>query len=122
MSAFVGEPTGAFAAFASLDDDMVKLVAYTIVSVRRDEEQVMPGEFARDQIIVLDRMTEEQVVALIIARYTSSQEYQDFTPEFKEAHAKYLRVYYVVTRRWPREPLRAEEREIKILQEISSRI
>jgi hypothetical protein len=120
MSAFIGEPVGAFAAFTNLDDEQVKLVAYTIVSLRRDRERIMPG--GKDQILVLGRMTEEQFVAQLIAQYTASESYLSIPEEQRRAEEKYLRVFYVVSRRWAREPMKFEERQVKVLEEIKDRL
>jgi hypothetical protein len=35
---------------------------------------------------------------------------------------KYLRVYYVVSHRWPREPMKFEEREIGVLRGIRNNL
>jgi hypothetical protein len=120
MSTFIGEPIGAFAEFTRLDDEMVKLVAYTIVSLRRGHEHIMAG--GKDQILVLEKLTEEQFVARLIAQYTSSSNFLDLPEAEREADQKYLRVYYVVSRRWPREPKKFEERQIKVLGEIKDRL
>ena len=126
MSTFIGEPIGAFAEFTNLDDEMVKLVAYTIVWLRRDEEIIAPG--GRDQMLVVDRMTEEKFVARLISKYLAEVDDMDLSDKDKEkvaelkADPRYLRVYYVVSRRWPREPLKFEERQIKILSQIQERL
>lgn len=117
-----GEPTAAFAAFTDLNDEKVKLVAYTIVSLRRGEERIMPGEFARNQMLVTERLTEEQLVAEIIGRYTASKDYVDIPKDVRDKERKYLRVYYVVSRRWDREPLRFEERQLDVLETIVNKI
>jgi hypothetical protein len=125
MSALVAPP--AFGDFTRLDDEMVKLVAYTIVSLLRDKEIIMPE--GKDQILVIDSMTEEQFVAQIIAHYTESKAYLPdpvtgiglSEEEFLE-NRRYLRVYYVVSQRWPREPMKFEERQIRTLEEIKDRM
>jgi hypothetical protein len=106
----------------SLRDGSVKLVAYTIVSVKRDEERVMPG--GEGTIVVTENMTGAAFVSWIVARYVQSEGYRkDAYPGLADAEKerkaseeqKYLRVYYVVSHRWPREPLRFEEREVEAL-------
>lgn len=108
-----------------LSDDTVKLVAYTIVSVKRDEERVMPG--GEGTLVVTDGMSGEAFVTWIIAKYMQSEEFRkDAYPGLgreeweKRARAerKYLRVHYVVSRRWPRQPLKFEERQTEALGEI----
>jgi hypothetical protein len=121
MSALVAPP--AFGDFTKLDDEMVKLVAYTIVSLLRDKEIIMPK--GKDQVLVVDSMTPEQFVAQIIAHYTESKDYLPdpvtniglSEEQFRE-NQRYLRVYYVVSQRWPREPMKFEERQIRTLEEI----
>lgn len=113
-----------------LNDEAVKLIAYTIVSVKRDAERVMPeGE---GTIIVTDRMNEPAFISWIIARYVQkrmagiekeedSQRKESLRSKLEEEleeHRKYLRVYYVVSYRWPREPLEFEERQMASLERI----
>lgn len=110
----------------SLNDDTVKLVAYTIVSVRRDAERVMPE--GQDQLVITDNLSGDAFVAWLIASYIqkriagvankSERERQNLKSEI-DAERKYLRVHYVVSRRWRREPLKFEERQIEVLKEIS---
>jgi hypothetical protein len=101
-----------------LSDNLVKLVAYTIVSVKRGEERVLPK--GTDQIIITSNLSGEAFTTLIIARYFQSQGYNDLEENEKvqEEERKYLRVHYVVSRRWPREPLKFEERQIDALNGI----
>lgn len=115
MSAVVAPP--AFGDFTNLDDDMVKLVAYTIVSLRRGKEMLMPG--GQDQTLVMHRTTAEDFIAQLIAQYTAKKLYAPTLDEEDwEKARKYLRVYYVVSQRWPREPMKFEERQIEVLEEI----
>jgi len=104
----------------SLNDDMVKLVAYTIVSIKRDAEKVMPG--GSDTIVVTDRMTTEAFTTWVIAQYLKKEDYQKLSEEEQRAHSKYLRVDYAVSRRWPRQPLEYEERQVSALKRISAAI
>jgi hypothetical protein len=102
----------------SLEDETVKLVAYTIVSVKRGSERVMPG--GRDQIIVTDDLTTEAFTAWMIGRYLQSKSYRDLKEEEKvrSEDRKYLRVYFVVSSRWPLEPLQFEERQLETLADL----
>jgi hypothetical protein len=97
---------------------MVKLVSYNIVSIRRGAERVMP--FGSNAVIVTDSMSEETFISWIIARYLQSEEYRNLPAREKlsDEDRKYLRVNYGVGRRWPREPLEFEERQVEVLQEI----
>src|SRR5512146_2151244 len=63
----------------SLDDDMVKLVAYTIVSIKRDAERVMPK--SGDTLVITQRMSEQAFVSFVIARYLESDVYKGLPPE-----------------------------------------
>ena len=111
----------------NLDDDMVKLVAYTIVSLKRDKEKVM--EEGEGTILVKDRMTSKTFTAWIIGKYFQEKKdvlNKEYSGEDKEdelkALLKYLRVHYVVSYRWPRQPLEYEEREIAVLEGIRNKI
>jgi len=55
----------------NLDDDTVKLVAYTIVSIKRDVECVMPE--GGGTIIVTDPMSGRAFTSWIIARYIQAR-------------------------------------------------
>jgi hypothetical protein len=102
----------------NLDDETVKLVAYTIVSVKRDEEKVMPQ--SGDSIVITERMSEQTFIAFVIARYMQSDYYRNLPPGEKLApqDQKYLRVDYTVAHRWPLQPREFEQRQIETLQEI----
>jgi len=102
----------------SLDDDTVKLVAYTIVSIKRDAERVMPK--SGDTVVITQRMSEQAFISFVIARYVESDAYKNLPPEQQLAprDRKYLRVNYAVTRRWPRLPRDFEERQIEALEAI----
>lgn len=132
----VGNPIGDI---YSLDDEMVKLVAYTIVSIKRDEEKVMEGEQSEGSIVVTDRMSGEAFAAWMIANYMQAElatidQKRKNAPDDKEKRAieeqlkelekerKYLRVYFVVSTRWPREPKKFEEREVEVLREIKEKL
>jgi hypothetical protein len=119
MSALVAPP--AFGDFTNLDDEMVKLVAYTIVLLQRDREMILPG--GQDQTLVKDRMTGDDFVAQLIAQYAAKRLYATTLTDAEWDRArKYLRVYYVVSQRWPREPMKFEERQIRVLEEVRDRI
>jgi len=114
----------------SLKDEAVKLVAYTIISVKRDAERIMPeGE---GTIVVTDPMNGRAFTSWMIARYAQTRRASadeqtdpelrrqmkiDFERDFG-AEGKYLRVYYVVLHRWVREPIKFEERQVAVLKEI----
>ena len=152
----------------NLNDDMVKLVAYAIISVRRGHERIMPG--GEGTLLVVGRMTPEAFTAQTIARYVQKEIHSDKEDAVREvvealdrylrgadaggarglaealklslqeslggAHAgaarklrhiseedrRYLRVHYVVSNRWPREPKKFEERQVAVLEEIGQAI
>jgi hypothetical protein len=99
-----------------LGDDLVKLVAFTIVSVRRGAERAMPGMLAAGSVVITDSLTGQAFSSWVIQRYLSS-----LTEEERaaiEPDRKYLRVHYVISRRWPREPLAHERDQVAILEGI----
>lgn len=105
-----------FAALKSLDDEMVKLVAFTIISVRRGAERVMTGPSSAGTVVVTERMTPEGFVLWLISRYLGG-----LSPEERRAvqpDVKYLRVDYTVSQRWPREPLEFERDQVSLLGEV----
>jgi len=108
----------------SLEDDMVKLVAYTIVSLKRSEERVMDGGEGTE--IVTDRMTGKAFVSWILAKYLQQEVTVPCHKKPKQLRSdlippgelKYLQVYYVVSKRWPRHGLAFEHDQITVLKEI----
>jgi hypothetical protein len=102
--------------FDDLGDDSVKLVAYTIVSVKRDEERALPK--GSDTIVVTSSLSRETFTSWVIARYLQSTAYKELAAEeqVEEDDRRYLRVHYVVPRRWPREPAKFQERQIDALR------
>jgi hypothetical protein len=118
VASLAGNPAGDI---YSLDDEAVKLVAYTIVSVKRGNERVMEGDFSEGSIIVTESMSGEAFATWMIGRYLQQPDPEDSTKQIRETIAddlKYLRIYFVVSTRWPREPMKFEEREIETLQKI----
>jgi hypothetical protein len=119
MSSTTAPP--AFGDFTRLDDDTVKLVAYTIVSLCRDHEIIMPS--GQDQVLVTDSMTPDAFTAMLISTYVAKRDWApELTDQEFDRHRKHLRVYYVVSQRWPRESMRYEERQTKVLEEIKDRM
>jgi hypothetical protein len=107
----------------NLADDHLKLVAYTIVFAKPPDERILPG--GQGSILVNDSITEEQLVARLIAEYLQPE---DREPPKLDAYfkspddRKYLKVHYVVSTRWPREPLDADARQSEALEAIRDRI
>jgi len=117
------EENGA-ALLTSLQDDTVKLIAYTIVSLKRDKERVMDG--GKDSLVVTDSMTCEAFQSWILAKYLQQKvsDPNDVSQKVPRGQLidpdelQYLRVYYVVSHRWPRQPSKFEQREINALRGI----
>jgi len=118
------EENKAASALTSLEDDTVKLVAYTIVSLQRGQERIMDG--GQGSVIVTDSMTGNAFIQWIIGKYMQEEVDVPCHPKPKQRRAElikreelqYLRVYYVVSNRWPREPLKFEQNQVKVLREI----
>ena len=100
----------------NLNDDMVKLVEYSILSVQRGHE----GEKERGQKIVTDRLTEDAFVTWVIADYLEGDNGNGH--EIPSGQRKYLRVYYNVLQRWPREELHYEQEQLAVLRDINESI
>jgi hypothetical protein len=104
----------------NLSDDMVKLVRYTIVSIKRNAERVIH----HDQAIFDDNMTGDAFASWMIAAYLQSERYQRLRardPEVETlAHGdkKYLRVAWEVLSRWPKQDLKFEENQLTYLRGI----
>jgi hypothetical protein len=108
----------------NLADDQVKLVSYAIVFTKPGAERVMPG--GEGSVVVTDSLTEAQFVAMIIARYMQLKKdahtFQHAEVIASKADLKYLKVYYGVPKRWPREPLNLDRREAEALEGLGARL
>lgn len=98
----------------NLADDQVKLVRYTVVFIKRDEEEVLE----QDDVLITDNMTPEGFASWRIAHYFQQKDHK----ELEERDKKYLRVCYWVVCRWPREPLHYEKRQLDELEGIRKAI
>jgi len=93
----------------TLNDDRVKLVRYTIVSVERDcEKLVVRGE----EELVTDNIESDAYIAWKIAQHCRDTGKDEST-------GKFLRVYYEVLRSWERPK---EDSQVKVLKEIRDNI
>ena len=107
-----------------LADDQVKLVSYAIVFTKPSRERVMPG--GEGSRVITDNMTDEQFAAMIIAEYMKPEEsgkrsrYYEVTQD--PADAKYLKVYYGVRKRRPKEPPNTERRQSEALEKLRDRL
>ena len=117
----VGEKYG-FPSPYDLGDELVKLVAYTIVSIQRGRERVMKR--GAGTVVVTRRMSSESFASWRIAEYLASDDYAELEPDERlgPEEEKYLRVDYVVSRRWPRQPAHYDSREITTLEGIRDRL
>jgi len=103
----------------NLSDDMVKLVEYEIVSIKRDEERFVH----QAKQLVTENMTGESFSAWMIAKYLESPEYKEAVARDKsfeispEDRQFFLRVNYDVQARWARE----EPEYDRITSQASSR-
>lgn len=122
-----------------LRDDMLKLVRYKILFVRREYEVAFPEQ----EDLVSDNMDGDAFSAWKVAEFIQDLhhgatpipvrwEEQNYpAPEFRDGHfltgiphedKKYLRVYFQVLERFPREKFKYEEQQIRVLQEIRDKV
>jgi len=130
-----------------LNDDMLKLVRYKILFVKRDLEHAFPEH----EELVSDNMEPSAYAAWKVAEFIQSLAQKDTgipakwgeypsekdDGKFKyrekkndryiltglpEDDKKYLRVFYEVLERYPREKLKYEEDHLKVLREIRDKM
>lgn len=122
-----------------LQDDLLKLVRYKILFVRREFEVAFPEQ----EDIVSDNMDGDAFSAWKVAEFIQDLPdgevripakwlEQQYPPaEFRKGNSliglphedkKYLRVYYEVLERYPREKFKYEEQQIRVLEEIRDKV
>lgn len=121
-----------------LHDDMLKLVRYKVLFVRREYEVAFPEK----EDLVPDNMDGAAFTAWKIAEFIQDvekklviapQKWVDkkYPKEMKSGDPldtiphedkKYLRVYYEVLERYPREKFKYEEQQIKVLEDIRDKL
>src|SRR5262245_46324739 len=122
-----------------LHDDMLKLVRYKVLFVRREYEHAFPER----EDLVPDNMDGTAFTAWKTAEFIQELGRKETripekwkgkrypSPEFVEGDylkglpdedKKYLRVYYEVLERYPREKFKYEEQQIRVLEEIRDKI
>jgi len=122
-----------------LHDDMLKLVRYKILFVRREYEHAFPEQ----EDLVSDNMDGSAFTAWKIAEFIqdlhraatripikwSDKNYPpkdfirgEYLNGIPHEDKKYLRVYYEVLERYPREKFKYEEQQIKVLEDIRDRL
>jgi len=117
-----------------LSGDMLKLVRYKVLFVRREFEVAFPEH----EDFVSDNLTESSFVAWKIAEFIQdleartmpvpskwrSKQYPagmttgEFLKGIPHEDKKYLRVYFEVLERYPREAFKYEEQQIRVLGQI----
>jgi hypothetical protein len=121
----------------NLSDDMLKLVRYKILFVKRDYEHAFPEV----EELVSDNLNPTAYTAWKIAEFIQTlargttdvpRKWTDGYPNnyrkggkligFPEDDKKYLRVYYEVLDRYVREPFKYEEEQIDVLKEIRDKL
>jgi formylglycine-generating enzyme len=122
-----------------LRDDMLKLVRYKVLFVRREYEH----SFAEQEDLVPDNMDESSFAAWKTAEFIQElQRKETKVPErwknknyprsefvagnyltgLPDEDKKYLRVYFEVLDRYPREKFKYEEQQIRVLEQIRDRV
>lgn len=99
-----------------LDDDDVKLIPYTIVSIRPLHERAVDGGTGEE--VVAERMSTDAFMSFVIGKYLQS----DDGRKLDEQDRQYLRVHFEVVHRWPREPLRFREQRLDVMREMSAKM
>lgn len=122
-----------------LHDDMLKLVRYKVLFVRREYEYAFPEQ----EDLVSDNMDGSAFTAWKIAEFIQDLHREttrvplkwrdknypprdfingDYLTGIPHEDKKYLRVYYEVLERYPREKFKYEEQQIKVLEDIRDRL
>jgi len=125
----------------NLNDDMLKLVRYKILFIKRDYEYAFPEQ----EELVYDNMTDSAFTAWKIAEFIQSLDRtevpekwikkvppypvdrrrvgdKEFIHRLDESDKKYLRVYFEVLQRYAREKLKYEEDQLDALRGIREAI
>jgi hypothetical protein len=120
----------------NLNDDMLKLVRYKILFIKRDFEHA----FDENEELVYDNMTDSAFTAWKIAEFVQSLEKIEIPEKWQkqnypraaksgekihsldESDKKYLRVYFEVLQRYAREKLKYEEDQLTALRGIKAAI
>jgi hypothetical protein len=129
-----------------LRDDMLKLVRYKVLFVRREYETAFPeqedlvsdnmegsaftawkvAEFIQDLARTPapghTRVPQKWVDKSYATEYWTDPENGGYLTGIPHEDKKYLRVYYQVLERYPREKFKYEEQQIRVLEEIRDKI
>jgi hypothetical protein len=135
------QPEGGKMAERDLHDDMLKLVRYKILFVKRDYEYAFPEK----EELVSENTDASGYTAWKIAEFIQNLSKTPIPEKWRnkkyppleadspprdpgmihalpEDDKKYLRVYYEVLERYPRERFKYEERQIEVLEQIRDRM
>jgi len=93
----------------NLRDDTLKLVRYKLLFVKREHEKAFPEQ----EDLVHENLDEAAFTAWKVAEFI-----QNNPNLVREEDKKYLRVYYEVLQRYPREKFKYEEDQIRVLRQI----
>lgn len=116
----------------NLSDDMLKLVRFKILFVMRDYEVAFPEQ----EELVYDNIDDTALTAWKIAEFIQSLATMPLPRRWREKNyppgavngmvtslpeddKKYLRLYYEVLDRYPRERLYYEDRQLEVLEDIA---
>jgi hypothetical protein len=107
-----------------LGDDMVKLVEYSIITVKRGQGEGGDHSGGEQELdagrkVITDNLTEDAFVTWVVADFLKDEKKGKNLPD---SDRKYLRVYYNVLKRWPREELHFEEDQLAELRGIKEAI
>ena len=121
-----------------LHDDMLKLVRYKVLFVRREYEVAFPEKedlvpdnmdgaaFTAWKIAEFIQDVEKKLVRApqkwVDKKYPREMKAGDFLDTIPHEDKKYLRVYYEVLERYPREKFKYEEQQIKVLEDIRDKL
>jgi hypothetical protein len=122
-----------------LHDDMLKLVRYKILFVKRDYEEVLlpdkeelvsentdaSGYTAWKVAEFIQNLTKAPIPEKWLEKKYPRDATRETAPKINkldEDDKKYLRVYYEVLARYPRERFRYEERQIEVLEQIRDKM
>jgi hypothetical protein len=96
----------------NLSDDMVKLVRYSVVSIKRDQEKpLLVGE----EKVFDDNLDGEAFTTWVTSEVAGAE-------GLSEEDRKYLRVSYEVLGRWPKQDRKYEKRQLEQLEGIQRAI
>ena len=99
----------------SLSNDQVKVVEYSILTIKPDDEEILTGPITR---VVTDNMTGEDFTSWVIAEYFGKPGHK----VIPDNDRKYLRVSYSVTSSFAPEDANYPKEEVEVLRQIRDRI